>query len=126
MHGQTRKPRIFLRGAWWFIMPLAMVHPCVLHRILNLLPDSSSQFYSLIKFIFVTLVHIIIYVSSAHFYGTRSVYSTVCPPPEVKTSFVTIYCIKPLQPPSPTSTYFSLATTTLLSVFMSFSFISHV
>ena len=56
---------------------------------LRVLRTQASSF--LIKFIGVTLVNEIIWVSSVHFYDTWSVYCIVCPPPKVKSSSVTLY-----------------------------------
>ena len=61
-----------------------------------------------------TLVNKIILVSSAQFYDTFSVYYTVCPPPKVNSSFITIY----LTPSTPYCIPFPLVITVLLSVSM--------
>ena len=48
-------------------------------------------FIYFVKFIGVTFIIRIIYVSSIYSYATRSVYCTMCPPPKVKPPYITIY-----------------------------------
>ena len=52
-----------------------------------------------IKFIGLTLVNRIIYVSRAHFCDTWYVHCNACPPPKVKPSSVTIYLAHFILPP---------------------------
>lgn len=58
-------------------------------------PDLSLFYFSIfrIKFVRVVLVNNIMYISGIQLYNTTSIHAIICSPPEIQTSFITLYLI---------------------------------